>query len=64
MLLQEGFDVLAVTYAALSNFHCAEDTSEEKEGCHISFCLVTAFFNIIVSAGHNSNPETVLTIMT
>ena len=35
MLLQEGFDVLAVTYAALSNFHCAEDTSEEKEGCHI-----------------------------
>ena len=26
--------------------------------------LKTAFFNIIVSAGHNSNPETVLTIMT
>ena len=63
MLLQEDIDVLAGTCAALRNFHCPGDTSK-KEAATLSFCLVTAFINIIVSAGHNSNPEMDLTIIT
>lgn len=64
MLLQKDIDVLAGTCSALRNFHCPGDSAKRKEAATLSFCLVTAFINIIVSVGHNSNPETVLTIMT